>query len=86
MFGYKSFDTLEGYQNALEDLFLKKIMPNLDKGLSILVYTQFSDVEDEVNGLVTYDRRILKVNEQAMQHLNNQLYSKFKQIVKLEDR
>lgn len=86
MFGYKSFDTLEGYQNALEDLFLKKIMPNLDKGLSILVYTQFSDVEDEVNGLITYDRRILKVNEQAMQHLNNQLYSKFKQIVNLEDR
>jgi beta-galactosidase/beta-glucuronidase len=85
LFGYKSFETKEAYQKALEDLFVKHLMPNLDKGLSVLVYTQLSDVEDEVNGLVTYDRRILKVDERLMQNLNSRLYSRFKQIMHLDN-
>ena len=34
----------------------------IEQGLSAAVYTQLSDVEDEVNGLLTYDRKVVKVN------------------------
>ena len=40
----------------------KQLNPLIDRGLSGAVYTQLSDVEEEVNGLVTYDRRIEKLN------------------------
>ena len=82
LFGYKTFETQEALQNALEDLFKKQLARNIDKGLSVLIYTQVSDVEDEVNGFVTYDRRILKVEESFMKHLNDHLYETFNDINK----
>ena len=39
-----------------------EILPNIKRGLSASVLTQTSDVEEEVNGLMTYDRRITKIN------------------------
>ena len=44
-----------------------------EKGLAACVYTQLSDVEDEVNGLVTYDRRVVKLPTSAPFALNVQL-------------
>ena len=46
---------------ALKQLFSRQLFPLISKGLSGAVYTQFSDVEEEVNGLVTYDRRVVKL-------------------------
>ena len=60
-FGYKHFDTLEEFQNAYHTLIEKSLLPLKAQGLSGAVYTQVSDVEEEVNGLMTYDRRVLKV-------------------------
>jgi len=37
------------------------------------VYTQVSDVEDEVNGIYTYDRKVLKVDAQMIKIINNQI-------------
>ena len=37
------------------------IIPSIEYGLCGCVYTQLSDVEDEINGLLTYDRKIMKV-------------------------
>ena len=45
----------------------------LKQGLSASVYTQVSDVEDEVNGLLTYDRRVVKVDAQRIRKINEQL-------------
>jgi hypothetical protein len=42
-------------------------------GLAALVYTQLTDVEDEDNGLVTYDRRFVKVDEAAVRRMNDRL-------------
>ena len=39
----------------------KQVAPLKEKGLSGAVYTQLSDIEEEVNGLVTYDRKVLKL-------------------------
>ena len=60
-FGYKRFDSANSYQFALRELYGDQIRPARAAGLSAAVYTQLSDVEDELNGLVTYDRRVVKV-------------------------
>ena len=81
IFGYKTFDDLSKFQKAIEVLYKDKIFSNLNKGLSVLVYTQLSDVEDEVNGFLTYDREVLKVDESMVKALNDFIYDSFKKIV-----
>ncbi len=61
IFGYKKFDTLKDVSNAYHELYEGQVMPLVEKGLSGVVYTQLSDVEEEVNGLVTYDRKVVKI-------------------------
>jgi hypothetical protein len=45
----------------------------IPSGLSAAVYTQTSDVEGEINGLLTYDRRVMKVDPPLMAELNRGL-------------
>ncbi|MDF2538678.1 MAG: hypothetical protein K0S76_1699 [Herbinix sp.] len=61
MFGYRIYLTEEEFNKAYEKLYKNEILKLISKGLSAAVYTQLSDVEDEVNGLFTYDRRICKL-------------------------
>lgn len=61
VYGYQKYDTPEEMAAALKQLFSRQLFPLISKGLSGAVYTQLSDVEEEVNGLVTYDRRIVKL-------------------------
>ena len=61
VFGYKKFKTLGDLRGAYANLFEKQVIPLMDRGLSAAVYTQVSDVEDEVNGLMTYDRAVVKI-------------------------
>ena len=61
VFGYRIYKTLEKLNEAYKKLYSKHIKALMDKGLSAAVYTQVSDVEDEVNGLTTYDREIIKI-------------------------
>lgn len=61
VFGYKKFDTLEDVSEAYKELYEGHVQPLIEKGLSGVVYTQLSDVEEEVNGLVTYDRKVVKI-------------------------
>jgi galactokinase len=44
----------------MSKLYEKEILPMIDKGLCAAIYTQLSDVEEETNGILTYDREILK--------------------------
>lgn len=59
-YGYKKFKDIESLDNAVCNLFEKEVLPLVKKGLCASIYTQLSDVEDETNGLVTYDREIVK--------------------------
>ena len=59
-YGYRLFSDREAWQAALEGLIAGQIVPAVPKGLCAAVYTQLSDVEDETNGLLTYDRRVVK--------------------------
>ena len=72
-FGYKKFKNQQDLLNALEVLFIKKLKPLIKKGLCASIYTQVSDVEDEINGLVTYDRKVIKVPVDAMAKINKQI-------------
>ena len=72
-FGYKTFKTQEEYAAAVEKLYLTKLKPLIAKGLCACVYTQVSDVEEEINGLVTYDRKVVKMPVEQMQVINEQI-------------
>ena len=70
-FGYKSFETAAQLQIALEELYGQQIAPAKAQGLSAAVYTQLSDVEDELNGLLTYDRKVVKMAPEVMRDIVN---------------
>jgi beta-galactosidase/beta-glucuronidase len=62
IYGYRICRTKEAF-NVSYRMLLSQVIGELTKqGLSAAVYTQLSDVEDEVNGLVTYDRKVCKVD------------------------
>ena len=65
-YGYKTCKTKKDYQQALQKLYLEKVLPAVEKGLCAAVYTQVSDVEDEINGLLSYDRKVNKTDKEAM--------------------
>ncbi len=65
-YGYRIYNDQAALEKAVCDLYEKEIIPAVSKGLCGCVYTQVSDVEDETNGLVTYDRRVTKVSAEAM--------------------
>ena len=60
-FGYKKFNSKEALTDAYLELIESKLKPCIEAGLSAAVYTQTSDVEIEVNGFLTYDREIEKM-------------------------
>ncbi len=59
-YGYKKYSNIEELNNAVFSLFKDELLPLVKEGLCASVYTQLSDVEDETNGLVTYDRKVKK--------------------------
>ncbi len=70
MFGYKLFKDEKSLALAYEKLFNKSIIAQIDKGLSASIYTQVTDVEDELNGLMTYDRKVLKIDKEILKNIN----------------
>jgi beta-galactosidase/beta-glucuronidase len=60
--GYRSFTDAAALTTAYLDLVAKLFPLIQEKGLSAAVYTQTTDVEIEVNGLMTYDREIVKMD------------------------
>lgn len=72
-FGYKMFKDPAELSLGIKNLYEKEVLPALKQGLSLCVYTQLSDVEEETNGLFTYDRRVLKVNGDLLSLLNDKL-------------
>ena len=65
-YGYGKFSDQGAYTAAVEKLYREQILPTVKKGLCAAIYTQVSDVEDETNGLLTYDRRNCKLDEKTM--------------------
>ena len=77
-YGYKSCKSLEAFQTDLETLYRQRILPAISKGLCGTIYTQVSDVEDEINGLLTYDRKVCKADPETMLTLARELRNAIK--------
>ncbi len=72
-FGYIMFSKSESLSKAYKNLHEMQIIPLIKKGLSATVYTQVSDVEFEVNGIYSYDRKVLKINKDTIIEVNKKL-------------
>jgi len=73
--GYRSFATPEDLTKAYIGL-IEKLVPLIEGGLSAAVYTQTTDVEIEVNGLMTYDRAVVKMDHDRILKANRSVYLK----------
>ena len=73
MFGYKVFFSKESLTKAYSRLYEKTIIPQIKDGLSATVYTQLTDVEDELNGLLTYDREVEKIDINRIRSINERM-------------
>lgn len=80
-FGYRLYQTQFDLELGLEKLYLDEALPLINQGLNVLIYTQLSDVEDEVNGLITYDRKVVKVEPKFMKNINKRLYEYFNEFI-----
>lgn len=72
-FGYKKFYERDAFEQAYVKLYENKIIPLIEKGLSATVYTELSDVEDECNGIVTYDRKVVKLDKRKIRKINDKM-------------
>ena len=80
--GHTYADKEYGYEktkdiSALTDRIIREyqtlIIPNIKKGVCGCIYTQLSDIEDEINGFYTYDRKVCKVDPEQIRTLNQNL-------------
>ena len=77
-YGYTTHPSTESFSNELERLYFEEVLPTVkNDGLCAAVLTQVSDVEDETNGLVTYDRQVCKVETNRMQAMAKKLQEAF---------
>ena len=72
-FGYAMYKDGKSLDEAIAGLWRNEIIPAKAQGLCAAIYTQVSDVQSEVNGIVTYDRQVVKVDTAALKALNEQL-------------
>ena len=79
-YGYGTAKSREELTARYKKLQLGTVLPQLKKGLSALVYTQLTDVEDEVNGLFTYDRAAVKPDANAVRSVNAALAAEFARV------
>ena len=72
-YGYRTFADKEAFESALSELYMTQVLPLVREGVCACVYTQLADVEDETNGLMTYDRKVVKVSIEKMNEISKAL-------------
>ncbi len=77
--GYRTYHSTEELKKQYSEL-IHNMSPMVNNGLSAAIYTQTTDVEGEVNGLITYDRKVVKMDPSFVKNLNETLYRKPKKI------
>lgn len=75
--GYIQFDNTERTTKEYIDYAndIKKFIP---QGMSAAIYTQLTDVEGEVNGIVTYDRKVVKMDKARLREVNREIINTLK--------
>lgn len=70
---YRSYKDKDKWLKMYEKCISRDVINNIPKGLSACIYTQLSDVEDENNGFITYDREIIKVKPSLIKDINDKI-------------
>ena len=78
-YGYGTCKDIPQLEEKLRQVYLQRVLPAIGKGLCGSIYTQVSDVEDEINGMVTYDRKLVKPGEAVMCEIAAQLQKAFRE-------
>ena len=73
VYGYKKFNSTGALTYGYIDLIRQTILPAVKKGIGATVYTQLSDIEEETNGIYTYDREICKIDPDTLRKWNRAL-------------
>lgn len=74
-YGYGNCDSSKTLTDTIEKMYDEMIIPAIKDGLCCSIYTQLSDVEDETNGMYTYDRKVCKVDKKIMQEISKRIYN-----------
>lgn len=72
-YGYKTFSDRKQLEEGYEQLMRETVLPAVKEGICATVYTQLSDVEEEINGIFTYDREVLKMDAEVIRRWNEAL-------------
>ena len=73
VYGYNTIPENDKYEDKVCELYDTAVRALVEKGASAFIYTQVSDVEDEINGFATYDRQVLKINAERLKKINDEL-------------
>ena len=84
-YGYRYYEKTDDFTKGLAELYRDEIIPLIEDGLNATVLTQVSDVEDETNGLITYDRKVVKTDYTTMQAIADELHQVFKKKTEQEN-
>ena len=76
-FGYRFYKTSETLTEAYLSLLETELKPLISQGLAAAIYTQTTDVEIEINGYLTYDRMMEKMDEQRLRQAHTVLFEFF---------
>ena len=72
-FIYLLFNNKEDFQKEYVRFITQEIIPAKRAGMSAFIYTQLSDVEEEMNGFVSYDRKEIKVDPEIIKNINDKI-------------
>ena len=72
--GYQTYQSAEQVLKAYQKKYAKIIEYRQTRALSACVYTQTTDVEGEVNGLLTYDRAVIKIPVETLRQIHAPLF------------
>jgi len=73
LFGYRMYVDTQSLTTAFDALYRNEVLPSVQLGLSVSIYTQVSDIEDKINGLFTYDRAVIKLDSIIVSQINSEL-------------
>ena len=72
-YGYGGCQNSDEVSQKVWEAYQRTVLPVIEKGACGSIYTQLSDVEEEINGFYTYDRKICKVNKEEMIQLRKEI-------------
>ena len=77
-YGYGTTNSEEELTTKIEEMYDEMVIPSIKYGCCGCIYTQVSDVEEEINGLYTYDRQICKVNKKRLKEISDKVLDAYK--------